>query len=195
MSEFLEWLTAVGTAGAFVVAAVIFFTSTRAATLDRRQAQAVLVDAWIKSVTKYAEMHTLNCEVSNHSDQAIRDVNIVINDDQLPMGWIETISVVPPTVRGEFLKVSIQIPTTTEKAPMSELLLQGLYRMTMSFRDRAGRTWIRSEGKLVEGGTWHRSRDLQTKKRRSVNPLSNVRWPFSKTPSAGQKWRGTEKLE
>lgn len=135
MSEFLDWLTAVGTSGAFVVAAVIFFTSTRSATKDRRQAQAVLVDAWVIRVVKYADMHIVTLQVSNHSDQAVRVVNIQIYDDQLE--WSATVQVVPPTVRGDFFEVPIQVPTTTDRAAMNELQLQGLYRMNLSFVDSA----------------------------------------------------------
>jgi hypothetical protein len=88
MKEFLDWLTAVGTAGAFVVAAAIFVTSTRAARKDRRQAQAVLVDAWIKSVKKDdgTNKHLVIFEVSNHSDQAIRQLSIdIFTNDGPPL--------------------------------------------------------------------------------------------------------------
>lgn len=148
----LNYLTAIGTAGAFVVAVVIFWTSTRAAKLDRRKSQAVLVDAWIKTVRKDSESHRVIFEVSNHSDQAIRQLNIQISTNISEIGRLLTRAIVPPTVRGVYLSLqSDPIPTSTAMADLDEDMIRGFYRIDITFVDTAGRRWNRNfQGRLTE---------------------------------------------
>ena len=150
----LDYVTAIGTAGAFVVATVIFFTSTRAAKLDRRQAQAVLVDAWIKSAEKNTSTnkHRVIFEVSNHSDQAIRQLFIEIysNDGPPLMPYVK--AVVPPTVRGEYAAFQTSdIDTPVALRTLAADVIRGIYKLNFTFVDTGGRKWTRNfQGKLVE---------------------------------------------
>jgi hypothetical protein len=150
----LDYVTAIGAAGAFVVATAIFFTSTRSAKLDRRQAQAVLVDAWIKSAEKNTSTnkHRVIFEVSNHSDQAIRQlfVEIYSNDGPPLMPYVK--AVVPPTVRGEYAAFQTNdIDTPVALRSLDADAIRGIYKLNFTFVDTAGRKWTRNfQGKLVD---------------------------------------------
>ena len=188
MNEFFNGVTAFGTAGSFIAAVCIYGFSTRATRQDRRQSQAVLVDAWVKSVQKYDNGHQVNFEISNHSDQAVRLLNIRIYDGE--MGFITTVQVVPPTQRGEFLKVASElIPNTAEKQAMNADKLQGLYSMTITFVDSAGRRWGRSQGKLTES---RKDGTLMTW-RKQLNLVFRNKFR-KKGPSAGEQWRGSNEI-
>jgi hypothetical protein len=152
VNELLEWLTAIGTFGAFVTAALIFWRSSANASRDRRQTQAVLFDVWLGKVSKYAGTHVVTFDVSNHSDQAIRDLLVVVGIGDA--NWRTGLAVVQPTERGRYLELpSPHINNTPETAGMNEVQLYALYapNMEIRFTDTAGRRWKRAnDGRLVE---------------------------------------------
>lgn len=151
MKEVLDYLTAIGTFGAFITAAAIFWWSSKNALQDRRQKQAILFDVWLAKVTRYAGAHVATFDVSNHSDQAIRDLLVVISDGNV--NWRTGLAVVQPTVRGRYLELpSPHINNNPETAKMNEIQLHSLYasRVEVTFTDSAGRRWRRYESELTE---------------------------------------------
>jgi|GEM_PF-5260100 len=99
MNEALDYLTVIGTFGAFLTAVGIFWWSSVNSSQDRRQTQAVLFDVWLARVTKQTGIHVAVFNVSNHSDQAIRDLTVEINNAQSR----NELAVVQPTFRGLYL--------------------------------------------------------------------------------------------
>ena len=92
MSGATEWITAVGTAGAFVTASVVYATDRSRRRLDAQASQARLFDAWIESARwmpdedvdnwdgepNYSSDIDVSIRLSNGSAQAFRTTDVYV---------------------------------------------------------------------------------------------------------------------
>jgi hypothetical protein len=122
-----NWVTAVGAAGAFLVASLVYL----ARLLDRRREQAALVSAWFAWPEQPTEDHDIrNLHVRNGSSQPVYDVRV----------W-------PPEPVADALAWELLPPDSTDKIPAAASLASRYTSfalgINLAFTDAAGRRWER----------------------------------------------------
>lgn len=156
-----EWIAAVGTAGAFIFAAIVFWYDLRSRRREDRKAQARLVDAWVtearvgyfdKGGTQRATYATF--AIVNASAQAVRNVALTAEVSDMT-AFMEYRDVVPPTGDQPVVVKTIDpltalddalVPVLEDYSDLPSLLTNTL---TLTFVDAAGNSWSRdADGNL-----------------------------------------------
>lgn len=145
-----DWLTAVGTVGAFLAAVIIYGTDRWVTHRERREAQARVVDAWVARADWQTDaegilfVKTIVC-ISNDSAQSVRSADVGFAYDDRSTQILFNIGTVPPTAHGGPVRKECQLPPPPGATPPSwtSAHLIGTIRLSLSFRDTTGLWWDR----------------------------------------------------
>ena len=157
-----EWVTGVGTVGAFAFAAIVYYRDRRATHRERRMAQARQVDCWLHraqwALTSDEDEEPpdwsieLTIALSNGSDQSVKAGTVGVQRGSTAERILISVGTIPPTAKGSpALRTTFLTPNDGEDVErLPSHLLQGMFRLHLSFIDTAGIWWDRdSSGHLT----------------------------------------------
>ena len=150
---FYTGLSAIVTSCSFAFASIFYVTDALYKRRERREHQAVLIDAWLSRVSRDGDDVDVYAEVSNRSDGSVRFVFFsVLNNFAVPMSNPSFIQIIPANSAGEFHEVWIgRVRIPNELSTWVEKDLFGYFKFEMSFADAAGINWRRNyQGRLNE---------------------------------------------
>src|SRR6202035_578490 len=160
-----SWVAAIGTVGAFVFAALVYWWDLRRRRDGLRKSQAISFDAWIidaqirpnEDTDLFPGQLFLGVDVGfyNASQQAIRDVNVGMRYREESFGSFP-VGVIPPATQGKpetraFKSFALSEDLLTEIGPLGRIM-----EIETWFTDAAGNRWTRKhkgELKLVRAAT------------------------------------------
>lgn len=147
MVDLRDWITAVGTGGAFALAALIYANDRRSTRKEVREKQARLVDAWVTNVRWEEGENSRLCVVvafSNDSAESARAAGVSIAFDDIAPGQLFSVGVLPPTMRGSPLRKECWLhPPANIHPDWQRQHIIGIIRLKLSFIDTAGVWWDR----------------------------------------------------
>ncbi len=136
------WVEAVGTAGAFVIAVLIY----AATVFDRRRAQARLISGWVQAAE--GKPHPRELHLHNGSEQPVFELFV-----QPQSGAGQAQALVPSLLpAGDRIIIA-----TTEEVGGPDYLLP--VPINIAFVDSAGRRWVRwGSAHRLMGSSWWRAK-------------------------------------
>jgi hypothetical protein len=146
------WVGALGTALAFMAAAIGFVWNLHATRRDSLISQARLFDVWVSDGEHDVmgdRMADITVSLSNASSQAIRNVFIQVRykhrENHTGSTWV---AVVPPTGHNATMQQTLLLSMGEDSVDLEDghfdLYLVGVLEVTVDFTDAAGNGWSRS---------------------------------------------------
>lgn len=153
-SDTAVWVGSLATGAAFVFAVVVYASGVFTAHKERRQAAAVLFDAWVESarwVPEAPETEATDARImvkvalSNSGVHAMRSVDCDL--------WFKgehcllvDFGTVPPTASGtpQVRMVPIAVPRDMGDTKLPDWTLRGMMALDTTFRDLSGNCWHRT---------------------------------------------------
>jgi hypothetical protein len=129
-----SWVGAVGSAGALIVATILFWISV----MDRKRKQASQVNAWQVKIIPTHAFPEIHYKITNSSDEPVYAV-VLKSMCGVEGTFISSLGTIGPKEE-KYKKIFLGGSPRAEQ-----------YQPEISFRDAAGRIWLREEnGKLKQ---------------------------------------------
>jgi hypothetical protein len=156
MASIPEWGAAIGTVGTLAFGVGAYALDSAKRRKSSRQAQARLFDAWVDGArwADYPDPLTgtvtpkllVKIALSNASGQSMRGVDAEVTFGNVPVPTPFLLYTIPPTAPDHlaYREIWLNVERTPEHANLSNTMLRGLLKLSMTFTDASGNRWHRT---------------------------------------------------